>query len=361
MMSDHSEQYFDTIVRELRRWDFVRGRDDWPFVIGVSGGIDSAVVLCLLERSVGPNRVRAFNLPSRFNSAATRDAAKTICERLGIVLGEIPIDPIAETVRETLQRAGFEPGPLHFENIQAKIRGTDLLSNIAGILGGLLTNNGNKVEAILGYATLYGDVNGAVRPIGDLTKLEVWALAAHLNDRIYRREVIPRTLIPEHPSVAADIPPSAELAPDQIDPMKWGYHDALAVYFQTRLDAIADGKTLEPVLSAWKNGVFSRFLSAWNGLAEEENDAVLDAHGLSDRQVFLDDLYWFLRSVHAARFKRLQSPPAIPVHESVGMTESAEQTPWTLTRDQLERMADAWGDGGGTRRSSANSDIPRTA
>lgn len=323
------ERYFDTIITELRYLDGVCGGNR-PFVIGLSGGIDSALVLCLLEQAFGNRRIYAFNLPTPFNSKATRMAARALSERLDIVFQEIPIDPIVDAVCQTLETAGFTPSDFHKENIQAKVRGTDLLSNLAAVLDGLMTNNGNKVEATLGYATLYGDTNGAVCPIGDLTKLEVWDLARYFNTTIYGREVIPGSLIPDSPTAEALIRPSAELAAGQFDPMKWGYHDALTTYF---VDASGE---IAPLLAAWRDGSISTYLSKYNGLTPEENAEILAQHHLDDRKIFLDDLHRFLTLMHRAAFKRFQLPPVIRVKARAPLSDVLDIFP--LTREQLDAM-----------------------
>src|SRR5262249_42359962 len=154
----------------------------------------------------------------------TKNAAAHAAARLGITLSSLPIESLVAANEALL--AAFNPQTIHRENIQAKVRGTSILSNIAGILGGAMINNGNKVEIALGYATLYGDVNGVLAPLGDLLKTEVFALAHFLNDEIFQDEVIPNSLLPDD-RFDFVVPPSAELKDNQRDPMKWGYHDAL--------------------------------------------------------------------------------------------------------------------------------------
>ncbi len=113
------------------------------------------------------------------------------------------------------------------ENLQARIRGADILPGLAAKHGLIFTNNGNKTEVALGYATLYGDVNGAIAPIADLYKPQIVALARYLNEQVYGKEIIPGNLLD------GSVVPSAELSDTQDvtkglgDPIKYGYHDAV--------------------------------------------------------------------------------------------------------------------------------------
>lgn len=282
-------------VEGIRAVDLVMGNSAFPWIIGLSGGVDSAVVACLLERAVGKERVRAFNLPSRYNSAATKGAAAQVARELGIPLHVVPIEEMAEKNAEAL--SAFPMSGLNLENLQAKVRGTSILSNAAAALGGLMTNNGNKLEIAIGYATLYGDVDGAIAPLGDLLKTEVFELARYLNAEVYRREVVPAVLLPDELYNFA-LPPTAELKRDQIDPMKWGYHDALLAAFTdyrkwTALDALGayvDGSLAD------KLGIPGSLLRRWD---------------VESGEAFVQDLEWFSGGVRRAVFKRVQAPPIV--------------------------------------------------
>lgn len=323
---ERSSYQFEAIVRALRYMDRLRGRSDFPWILGLSGGIDSAVVRMLLEYAVGPGRIRAFNLPSRFNSPTTR----SIAGRIDPDVCEIPIDALADAVARLLCAIGVTPGDFHYENIQAKVRGTDILSNIAGILGGLLTCNGNKVEAALGYTTLYGDTNGAIAPLADLTKLEVWHLASRING-VFEDEVIPRELFPENPGQLPHVLPSAELNVDQIDPMKWGYHDALTVYLNGSGDRTKCRDSIDILKKAWKTGELATLLTdpvSFDLLTESEMRSILKRYRLDEEEVFLEDLDWFLRLFRNAVFKRAQLPPVVVLsHSALGHDYHETQLP----------------------------------
>lgn len=162
------ESKFNAVIEGIRGMDELVGNNTFPYIVGISGGIDSALSACLLSEAIGSHRVIGVNLPTRYNSEKTKTIAKNLSEKLGIKFFTIPIEDMV-TINTTLL-SQFNPTEFNLENIQAKIRGTSILSNIAGILKGLMTCNGNKIEIALGYATLYGDVNGAIAPLGDLLK-----------------------------------------------------------------------------------------------------------------------------------------------------------------------------------------------
>lgn len=174
--------------------------------LGLSGGIDSAVVACLAVDALGPGRVSAFGLPGPFSSAQSLQWAKQQAKNLGIEISELPITPAYETLTKQLRQAwGKDDLGVAGENIQSRLRGLLLMAH-ANNAGSLLLTTGNKSEYATGYATLYGDMCGGLAPIGDLTKEQVYALA-----RAYNRdhEVIPNEVI--------ERAPSAELRPDQKD------------------------------------------------------------------------------------------------------------------------------------------------
>ena len=295
------EAIHDAIVTGLRHLDHVRGRDN-RYLIGVSGGIDSGVVACMLRIAFGPERVFAVNMPTRFNAGVTRENARALCEALGIDSLICPIEDLYRLLSARIRDTGFEREGgaytrLVDENVQARIRGSDMLAGIAAKCGLVFTNNGNKTEVALGYATLYGDVNGAVAPIADLYKTQVFALARHLNDAVFGREVVPRNLID------GDTVPSAELSDAQDvtrglgDPIKYGYHDALLrqmiEYRRHPLD----------LLEWYRTGELLDRLG-WND--EERFRAYFP-----DPRSFVDDLEWVDAQVRINRFKRIQAPPII--------------------------------------------------
>ena len=175
-------------------------------LLGLSGGIDSALTAALAVRALGADNVTGLLMPSQFSSQGSLDDATELARNLGINTHTLPIEPAFGALRDTLTPSfGGETGGLTDENLQARIRGILLMAH-ANREGALLLTTGNKSELAVGYCTLYGDMCGALAPIADLTKCRVWDLARHLNrDGI----VIPTNSI--------DKPPSAELRENQTD------------------------------------------------------------------------------------------------------------------------------------------------
>ena len=175
-------------------------------ILGLSGGIDSAVVAVLAARALGADNVRCILMPSQYSSDHSVNDARQLAEKLGIQYDVIPIEPMFETYMETLKPHfwGF-PHNLTEENLQARIRGM-LLMAFSNKFGNILLNTSNKSEMAVGYGTLYGDMCGGLSVIGDVYKMEVYALARFINKD---GEVIPLSSIEK--------PPSAELRPNQKD------------------------------------------------------------------------------------------------------------------------------------------------
>lgn len=288
------------VIEGIRGMDEIIGNDLFPYVVGVSGGIDSALTACLLYQAVGNKRIVACNLPAKYNSQITKEIAASLTVKLGITMHCIPIEEMIDVNNRLLE--SFDPGELNRENIQAKIRGTSILSNIAGILNGVMTCNGNKVEIALGYTTLYGDVNGAIAPLGDLLKTEIFEMASFLNREVFAEEVIPSALIPNE-SFQFEVAPSAELKENQIDPMKWGYHDALVRMFT---DYQKTG--IEMITKWYLDGELCKRLSI--------PETLLKRYGLDDPRVFIDDIEWVTGNIQRTVYKRVQSPPIIILSKS---------------------------------------------
>jgi NAD+ synthase (glutamine-hydrolysing) len=203
--------------------DYVRKNGFSDVVVGVSGGIDSAVTLALAVEALGPEHVHSVSMPSRFSSEATRRDARLLAESLATDFLELPIEPMVESFDAALASvfAGRERD-LAEENIQARIRGTQLMA-LSNKFGWLLVATGNKSELSVGYATLYGDMAGGFALLKDVFKTDVFRLARHLNERA-GRELIPVTII--------ERAPSAELRQDQRD------EDSLPPYAE--LDAVLE-------------------------------------------------------------------------------------------------------------------------
>lgn len=197
-------------------------------IVGLSGGIDSAVVAALCVRALGAANVRGVMMPSRFSSDHSLSDARATAAALG--MPEPDLLPIADA-HALLARTIGTAQPLEGladENLQSRLRGLTLMA-LSNATGAMVVSTGNKSELAVGYATLYGDMCGGIAPIGDLTKGRVYALARWMNDH-HVRAGFARPPVPEG---SITKPPSAELRPDQLD------QDTLPPYDQ--LDAIVHG------------------------------------------------------------------------------------------------------------------------
>ncbi len=160
--------------------------------IALSGGIDSSLTAALVTEALGAKRVRGIFLPSRFTSKESASYVQQLVKNLKISLEEISIEPVLKAALQTLH----SPEGIVFENIQSRIR-TTILMALSNKEGSMVVGAGNKSEVALGYATMYGDLSGALLPLGDLFKTEVYELAHHLNRE---KEVIPHEVLQRAPT-----------------------------------------------------------------------------------------------------------------------------------------------------------------
>jgi NAD+ synthase (glutamine-hydrolysing) len=254
------------LALELGLRDYVTKNGFGDVVLGISGGIDSALTAALCVEALGAERVHGISMPSRYSSGATRSDAQKLAESLGIDFREIPIEPMVEAYNAALAEAftGRE-SDLTEENLQARIRGT-LLMALSNKFGWLVIATGNKSELSVGYSTLYGDLAGGFALIKDVYKTDVFRLTKWLNERA-GRELIPQSII--------DRAPSAELRADQLD------EDSLPPY-----------PKLDKVLEAYVELDRSREELSQDGF---DIDVVDRALGMIDR----------------AEYKRRQAPPGV--------------------------------------------------
>ena len=211
------------LALELGLRDYVDKNGFRDVVVGVSGGIDSAVTATLAAEALGADRVHCVSMPSRYSSEGTRADAQRLAESLGCSFRELPIGAIVEAFDAALAESFHETKPdLTEENIQARARGV-LLMALSNKFGWMLVATGNKSELSVGYATLYGDMAGGFALLKDVYKTDVFRLALHLNEQA-GRELIPQSII--------DRAPSAELRDNQLD------EDSLPPY--TKLDEVLE-------------------------------------------------------------------------------------------------------------------------
>jgi NAD+ synthase (glutamine-hydrolysing) len=245
--------------------DYVEKNGFTEVVVGVSGGIDSAVTAALCADALGPDRVHCVSMPSRYSSAGTKADARALAGSLGCDFLEVPIEAVVDGFRDTLGHAtGRRPEGLADENLQARARGT-LLMTLSNTHGWLVVSTGNKSELAVGYSTLYGDMVGGFSLLKDVFKTDVFRLARYLNERA-GRELVPGSTITREPS--------AELREDQRD-----------------ADSIPPYDVLDPVLEAYVELDRSR-----EELLEEFDPAVVER---------------VLALVDRAEYKRRQAPPGV--------------------------------------------------
>ncbi|MES0372178.1 MAG: NAD+ synthase [Mariprofundaceae bacterium] len=260
-------QIHDALVLGVR--DYVRRNGCETVVIGLSGGIDSAVTAVVAVEALGAENVLGVLLPSKFSSDHSISDAETLVENLGIESVTLPIsgpvDATEATLADTFTAWGMSEPDVTEENIQARSRGM-LLMAISNKSGRMLLTTGNKSEMAVGYATLYGDMAGGFAVLKDVWKTDVFALADYMNREA---EIIPQNTI--------DKPPSAELRPDQKDSDSLPDYDAL--------DTILKG-TIEARLSV-------------DEIATQGFD--------------IDEVKRVVRMLHTAEYKRRQSPPGVKI------------------------------------------------
>ncbi|MEB3263789.1 MAG: NAD+ synthase [Synechococcus sp.] len=251
-------------------------------LLGLSGGIDSALVAVIAAAALGPRQVRALRMPSPWSSAGSLTDAEALAERLGIGTSTLAIEPLMEGFAALLEPAlEGPPAGLTAENLQSRIRGT-LLMAVANQEGRLLLSTGNKSELAVGYCTLYGDMNGGLAVIGDLYKSTVFALCDWLDSPAAgpcRRELG----LPASGELVGEAirrkPPSAELRPDQRD-----------------TDSLPDYAVLDPLLKAY--------------IEQMRTPEELIADGTE--AALAERVYRLLR---VAEFKRRQAAPLLKVSD----------------------------------------------
>jgi NAD+ synthase (glutamine-hydrolysing) len=259
-------EIYDALVLGTRDYVLKNGFD--TVVLGLSGGVDSALCACIAADSIGPRNVVAVSMPSRFTSDASNEDAERLAKALGIRFHTIPIEGTFEAARAALSptfadRADDETE----ENLQARIRGTYLMA-LSNKFGWLVLTTGNKSEVSVGYSTLYGDTAGGFAVLKDVYKTMVYQLAQYRNRRGGQPAIPERTL---------SRAPSAELKPDQTD------QDTLPPY-----------DVLDPILKFYV----------------EEDRSVREIAGLGFDEALVRKV---VRLVDRAEYKRRQNPPGVKI------------------------------------------------
>lgn len=228
-------------------------------ILGLSGGIDSALVAVIAKEALGAENVIAVTMPSEFSSEGSVSDSETLAQNLGIKLHKIAIKSIYDSYLDQLKPV-FEGAEFNVaeENLQSRTRG-DLLMAMANKFGYMLLNTGNKSETAVGYCTLYGDMAGGLGIISDLYKTEVYEMCKWLNQRYYQKEVIPNSIIEKEPS--------AELRPDQKDS-----------------DSLPDYGTLDTILEYYLEQQLSREEIINKGFEEKLVDKILSLVDINEHK-----------------------------------------------------------------------------
>lgn len=277
--------------------------------IGLSGGIDSAVTAALFTKILGPENVLLVNMPSKFNSQLTISLVEKMANKLQANYMSVPIQTsVDHTINqiETIPVTNLSNNKIFnlktsdfiIENIQSRDRGSRLIAALAASFGGVFSCNSNKTELSIGYATFYGDISGAIAPLADLWKHQVYNLGRYLNDEVYKEEIIPKEIF--------NIRPSAELSAKQTvgiggDPLVYEYHDYLFKSFVENWDKLSPAE----ILVAYKNKNLENLLNC------QKN--IIDKTFQTNRE-FIEDLekWWKLFSGFAVA-KRIQAPPILAI------------------------------------------------
>lgn len=260
------QDMLDALILGLR--DYVRKCGFTDCVLGLSGGIDSALACYVAAQAVGPEHVHGVAMPSRYSSAHSVDDAQQLAEALGVDYEVVPIDAMHQAYEQTAIVGDdllSQSGGLADQNLQARIRGGIVMTR-SNRHGWMALATGNKSELAVGYCTLYGDMCGGFAVLSDIFKKDVYGISRFINDVREKREVIPESTLEK--------PPSAELAPDQVD------QDTLPPY---------------PIL----DGILERLIE------REESVATVSQHFPAET------VAWVASRLDRNEFKRRQMPPGI--------------------------------------------------
>lgn len=309
-------------------------------VVGVSGGIDSAVIAAMCCRMLGRENVLLVNMPGMFVSPSGLVLARELAANLGCFYAEISIDPSVELTKSQVDgldiammdgsmKKRLVLSEFMLENVQARDRSSRVLAALASAFGGAFTCNANKSEATVGYTTMYGDLGGYLAPIADLWKGDVYDLARCINKTLFGREVIP--------AGSFDRVPSAELSPQQNadegkgDPLLYPYHDRL---FESWVE--------------WPDPVTPEEILEWYIAGDLEDKIKYKGNVKSifaDGRAFVEDLerWWALFQGMGAA-KRIQAPPLIAVKERplASLTGEPQMGAWFSQRYEELKKRVLW-------------------
>lgn len=293
-------------------------------IIGLSGGIDSAISACIYRSVLEPENIILVNMPSRFNSNTTKNISAHLAAGLETWYGVMSIeDALSSTVSQFndtyFNRPNSEPlhlalSGLNIENLQARIRSNRILATLSSSFGGVFTCNGNKSEIIVGYGTLYGDDAGFFALLGDLWKTEIYELARYLKTLPLFANAIPDEIF--------TTPPSAELSEKQAveeglgDPIKYDYHDRV---FSAFMETMPNATPLT-ILRWYQKGTLEKNLN----LPPNTVSAIF-----STPKEFIEDMeYWWRQYSGLSVAKRTQGAPILALSNRAFGSFPESQIPW---------------------------------
>lgn len=292
-----TEAIFCSIIYGIREFFNINHITD--VTIGLSGGIDSAVATALYVIALGPDKVHTVSMPSQFNSELTQKLADNIAKNLNTHHLTIPITDGVQQIVNILKANNLPVTTLGLENIQARERGARILAAIAAANNSVISANSNKAELTVGYSTFYGDLAGAIAPLGDLWKHQIYDLGRYMNEKIFKKSVLPEAVF--------QIRPSAELNENQTigkggDPIYYPYHDYL-------FNAFVKGNSLTKIAKWYQNGTLEENI----GCQKNMTRIVFK----NDNEQFFKDLELWYNAYHGLSVaKRIQAPPVIVVSDN---------------------------------------------
>jgi NAD+ synthase (glutamine-hydrolysing) len=321
MIPDPSEVEEITMALEYGIKKYLATSDIKKIVIGLSGGIDSALTALLYTRALGPENVLLVNMPSKHNSRTTIDISEKIASNLGCPYISIPIEESVELTKKQIQGRPvsikvdnyvqvlleLNLTPFDLENVQARDRSSRILAALSSAWKGVFTCNGNKSEMTVGYCTRYGDLGGFIATLGDLWKHDqIYPVAKFLNDKCH---VFPESLF--------TLPPSPELSPEHNvdegkgDALTYWYHDRIFQGWQQDWNR----KTPEDHLRAYLDGSINKML----GFVDANGKLLNSTHDvykfLPTVEAFTDDLErWYKLFKGTAVTKRVEAPPVLAIN-----------------------------------------------
>ena len=283
-------------------------------VIGASGGVDSTLAAALYAEAIGAENLLLVNMPTKFNSQTTIQIAENLAKNIGCWYTSVPIGESVELSKRQID--GLKPknakgeemelklSSFNIENVQARDRGSRVLAAISSAWNGVFTNNGNKTEGTVGYATLYGDVSGFFGAIGDLWKHQVYALCRYINEKS-GREIVPQKVLEIVPS--AELSENQNVDQDKGDPIIYPYHDRLFASWRDRDTPLA----LHTALKLYSEGKLAAELNC--GKPSELTEEFIKDKFPTAKEFCADLENWYRKYKGLSVAKRIQAPTILRV------------------------------------------------